>query len=153
TEGYRVDFDVYIGAQRKERLHVDLVVGVVTTDDIVLAEPAHALDLPKLHSNNYHLYPVVDQIADKVCATLAQYRGKPSSREKDLVDLVVLAATQDIQADKLGRALQAESQVRGISLPMTFRVPARWGPTYAEAAKRVPACEPYRDVALAMALM
>ena len=32
TEGYGVDFDVYIGPDRKEPLHVDLVVGVLVTD-------------------------------------------------------------------------------------------------------------------------
>lgn len=90
TEGYQVDFDVSIGAKRKDRFHVDLVVNVITTDDIEIVPPANALDLPKLTSNPYRLYPVVDQIADKVCATLALYGGRPSSREKDLVDLVVL---------------------------------------------------------------
>lgn len=90
TEGYEVSFDVYIGARKKDDFRVDLVVNVVMTDDVEIAPPANALDLPKLPSNPYRLYPVVNQIADKVCATLALYSGSPSSREKDLVDLVVL---------------------------------------------------------------
>lgn len=72
AEGCRVSFDVYIGVKKKGALHVDLVVGVATTDDVVIESPAHALDLPKLPSSDYRLYPIVDQIADKVCATLAQ---------------------------------------------------------------------------------
>ena len=36
TEGYGVDFDVYIGADKKEPLHVDLVVGAIITDEVTI---------------------------------------------------------------------------------------------------------------------
>ncbi|HMR12549.1 MAG TPA: nucleotidyl transferase AbiEii/AbiGii toxin family protein [Arachnia sp.] len=153
TQGYRVSYDVYIGVKRKETLHVDLVVNVVMTDEAEVASPANALDLPKLQSNPYRLYPVVDQIADKVCATLTLYNGHPSSREKDLVDLVVLAVTQDVSATKLRRALDSESAVRLLTLSTSFSVPATWGRTYARLAKTVPVCEGFRTVADAMNLM
>ena len=94
TEGYGVDFDVYIGADKKEPLHVDLVVGAIITDEVRITPPANRVDLPRLPSNDYRLDPIVDQIADKVCATMADYSGRPSSREKDLVDLVIIAKTQ-----------------------------------------------------------
>lgn len=153
TEGYRATFEVYIGAKRKDHLHVDLVVNVVMTDDAEVATPANALPLPKLASNPYLLYPVVDQIADKVCATLALYSGRPSSREKDLVDLVVLAVTQDVGAAKLRRALDAESGVRLPTLPSSFGVPTTWGPRYGRLAAAVPACDGFRTVAGATDLM
>lgn len=89
TEGYGVGFDVYIGADKKEPLHVDLVVGVIVTYEVTVTPPANRLDLPRLPSNDYRLYPIVDQVADKVCATMADYNGRPSTREKDLVDLMV----------------------------------------------------------------
>jgi hypothetical protein len=94
TEGYGVDFDVSIGADKKEPLHVDLVVGTTITGDVMVTAPANKLDLPRLPSNDYRLYPIVEKIPDKVCATMADYNGRPSSREKDLVDLVVIAKTQ-----------------------------------------------------------
>lgn len=153
AQGYRVSYDVYIGVRKKEPLHIDLVVNVVMTDDAEVAPPANALDLPKLQSNPYRLYPVVDQIADKVCATLADYSGHPFSREKDLVDLVVLAVTQDVSAAKLRRALDSEAAVRLLTLPASFSIPATWGRTYARLAKAVPACEGFRTVAEAMDLM
>lgn len=93
TDGYRVSFEVYIGTSRRGRLNADLVVSVGITGEIVVAQPANRLKLPRLASTGYRLYPVVDQIADKVCATVADHSGKPSSREKDLVDLVILALT------------------------------------------------------------
>ena len=153
AEGYRVSFDVYIGANRRGILNVDLVVNVVVTDDPTVASPANGLDLPRLPSNDYRLYSVVDQIADKVCATLASYNGKPSSREWDLVDLVVLANTDDVNADKLRHALVAEARVRGLTLPNQFEAPTSWGRRYAKDAKPVPACADYQTAELAMSLM
>lgn len=153
TEGYQVSFDVYVGAKKKDSFHVDLVVNVVMTGEVEIAEPANALELPKLPSNPYRLYPVVDQIADKVCATLALYNGRPSSREKDLVDLVVFAATQTVDATKLRRALDAEARVRSLRLPGDLDTPANWGARYTKLASNVPACAGFETVELARELM
>ncbi|WP_157008102.1 nucleotidyl transferase AbiEii/AbiGii toxin family protein [Agromyces laixinhei] len=153
TEGYGVDFEVYIGPDRKEPLHVDLVVGVLVTDEVTVAEPANRLDLPRLPSNAYRLYPVVDQIADKVCATMADYNGRPSSREKDLVDLVVLATTQTVDADALGRAIFAEARVRSLPTFTELVIPTTWGRTYSKDARDIPYCAEYRTVELASELM
>jgi hypothetical protein len=153
TEGYGVDFDVYIGADKKEPLHVDLVVGAIITDEVTVTQPANHLDLPRLPSNDYRLYPIVDQIADKVCATMATYGGQPSSREKDLVDLVVLAKTQTVNADALGRAIYAEARVRSL-IPFTeLVVPPAWGRLYVKQAKDVRYCANYQTVDLAAELM
>lgn len=146
VEGYRVTFDISIGAKKKGTLHVDLAVNVVTTDEPEMTAPANALDLPKLPSNPYRLYPLVDQIADKVCATIALYNGRPSSREKDLVDLVVLAVTQDIDGSKLTGALQVEARVRSLDLPQAFDLPRHWGAIYTKLAKNVPSYERFRTI-------
>ncbi|TFD46363.1 nucleotidyl transferase AbiEii/AbiGii toxin family protein [Cryobacterium frigoriphilum] len=153
TDGYGVDFDVYIGADKKEPLHVDLVVGAIITDDVTVSAPANQLDLPRLPSNDYRLYPIVDQIADKVCATMADYNGRPSSREKDLVDLVVIAKTQTLSADALRRAIDAEARVRSLVTFAELTIPPTWGRLYAKQAKDVPFCADYRTVDLAAELM
>ncbi|MCI1748204.1 MAG: nucleotidyl transferase AbiEii/AbiGii toxin family protein [Acidipropionibacterium sp.] len=153
SEGYHVSFDVYIGANKHGSLNVDLVVNVVSTDEPTVAPPANALNIPKLPHHNYRLYPIVDQIADKVCATLAQYSGRPSSREWDLVDLVILATNEDMSANKLRHALLTEARVRTLSLPDRFTIPASWGRRYAKDAQTVPACANYRSIEIAMTLM
>ncbi len=153
TDGYGVDFDVYIGADKKEPLHVDLVVGAIITDEVTVTAPANHLDLPRLPNNDYRLYPIVDQIADKVCATMADYSGRPSSREKDLVDLVVIAKTQTLSADALGRAIDAEARARSL-IPFTeLTIPPTWGRLYAKQAKDVPYCADYRTADLAAEFM
>lgn len=105
TKGYRVDFDTYIGAQKKGGIGVDLATGTGLTAEPTVTAPASALDLPRLIGFDYRLYAVVDQIADKVCATLHRYSGRPSSCQKDLVDLVVLAVTHDIDGTALTTAI------------------------------------------------
>lgn len=153
AEGYHVSFDVYVGANKRGSLSVDLVINIVITDEPTVTSPANGLDIPKLPSHDYRLHPIVDQIADKVCATLAHYGGRPSSREWDLVDLVVLTTTEDVSADKLRRALVAEARARGLTLPERFTVPAAWGRRYARDAGPIPACADYRTVERAVALI
>ncbi|MBO0594862.1 nucleotidyl transferase AbiEii/AbiGii toxin family protein [Nesterenkonia sp. E16_7] len=152
TEGYRVKFNIFIGLAPRGTLHVDLAVGAGVTGVVVTKRPATALDLPRLASNPYHLYPVVDQIADKVCATMANYRERTSSREKDLVDLVVLAATHDIDGTKLRIAITTETRRRTMKELTRFAVPATWGAGYANLSSSVPHCTDYATVDRASAL-
>lgn len=153
TEGVEVHFDIYVGASKRGALKVDLVTNVIVTGTATVAAPANGLDLPKLRSHDYRLYPVVDQIADKVCATLTEYNSGQSTREWDLVDLVILATTVPMEADSLLRALQLEADARSLLLPHKFWVPTTWGARYAKDAKAVPACAEYRTVDAAMTLM
>lgn len=152
TEGYSVHFDVFVGAKRKHPLRVDLVVNVAATDEADVVAPATTLSLPKLQSHAYRLYPVVDQIADKVCATLVLYGGHPSSREKDLVDIVVLAVTQDIDGAKLRCALLVEARNRNLTLPAQFVIPPTWGSRYAKLAAPLQVCKRFRDIGSAATL-
>ena len=129
------------------------LAAIVVTDEVTVAAPANRLDLPRLPSNDYRLYPVVDQIADKVCATMAEYSGRPSSREKDLVDLVVLGTTQTVTADTLRRAVLAEARARSLPNFTALAIPPTWGRAYSRDATDVPYCADYWTVDLAVALM
>ncbi len=153
TEGYQVKFNIFIGLRAKGSLQVDLAVGAGVTGEITTTDPATTLDLPRLVSHQYHLYPVVDQIADKVCATMTEYSERTSSREKDLVDLVVFAATQDIDGTALRIAIATEARRRQMAPLARFAVPSLWGAGYAKLSKSVPYCIDYRTVELAGALV
>ncbi len=146
ARGFKVQFDIYIGAQKKSSLKVDLALGTGVTDEVQYQAPADGLSLPRLVSNPYRLYPLVDQIADKVCATMMLYAGKPSSREKDLVDLVVVAKTQRVDAVSLCRAIRTETLRRELEPFDQFIIPKRWGAAYARMAKKVPHCAGYLKV-------
>jgi hypothetical protein len=153
TDGYRVDFDTYIGAQTKGRISVDLATGAGLTAEPTVTAPASALDLPRLIRFDYRLYPAVDQIADKVCATMHRYGDRPSSREKDLIDLVVLAVTHDIDGSALTTAIATETRRRRMAPIERFVVPAEWGPAYSKMARTVPYCADVQDIGVASDLV
>ena len=84
---------------------------------------------------------------------MADYSGRPSRREKDLVDLVIIAKTQTVSADSLKRAVDAEARARSL-IPFTeLTIPPTWGRRYAKEAKDVPYCADCRTVDLAGRLM
>jgi len=153
VDGYSVKFDVYVGAQKRGRIHVDLSTGAGVTAAVDYIEPANSLDLPRLASNPYRVYPIVDQIADKVCATMMLYSGSPSTREKDLVDLVVFATTQVVHGADLHNAIATEVQRRGLAPFDRFTAPSSWGPAYSRMARQVSYCEQVRAIHDALALM
>jgi hypothetical protein len=107
--------------------------------------PATRLDLPRLVSHPYRLYPVEDQIADKVCAMMTAFSGSASSREKDLVDLVVLASTHRIDGSQLRVAIATEAARRRMSIERLV-VPATWGAGYSRLSRTVQHCAEYATV-------
>lgn len=115
TDGCRVTFDAYLGVKLVDTIKVDLSVGTLPADSLEVEEPANRLRLPRLVSYAYRLYPVANQIADKVCATITDYGGRPSSREKDFVDLVVIAVTQSVDAVRLRQAIASECAKRSFN--------------------------------------
>lgn len=153
TEGIRVSFDVYLGVNKKDRLNVDLVVKAVTTETPETIIPSNVLTLPKLPQCKYRLYPLVDQMADKVCATLSVYNGYPSTRVKDLVDLVLLTLTQTIDGGRIEVAITREAASRGLPFPETFTAPPDWDASYRKLASPIPDCKDYLTVALATSLV
>lgn len=124
-----------------DTMTVDIVVGPPPTGRPEVIEPANRLHLRRpLITHPYRLYPIVDQIADKVCATMATNYpgGKPSSRVKDLVDLVVLAHTQTVDLAQLRTAIEAKRVLSDVDRFEHFGIPRDWSRTYPATAKEVP---------------
>jgi hypothetical protein len=133
--GYKVRFDVFLGVKKVAVLKVDLSAHETAVGSVRFFVPVNRLGLSRLVSHAYRLYPLPEQIADKVCASLAVYDGFPSSREKDLVDLVIIALTQTVDANRVISAVRQEARLRRLDLPDVFTVPATWGMSYAESAR------------------
>lgn len=139
--GCRVSIDAYCGATRRQTFGIDVVVGsLMTSEPDVLLRPSI---LPSIRGPRVRLYPTVDHIADKVAATQALYGAngdKPSSRVRDLVDLVVFARTQRLNGSELQTAIESEWMHRGLPGSAHFDPPADWENLYSPIAARVPAC-------------
>lgn len=131
------------GGARKRfgEVKVDLVVGPPPTGDVEVVEPAARLQLARpLQSVPYRLFPLVDQIAEKVCATMSRAYpgGRPSSRVKDLVDLVVIARTQTVPLRPLQLAI-ATQQIHSRLEPFEqLVIPEGWGKRYQAMATMTP---------------
>jgi hypothetical protein len=136
-----VDYDTQV-----DTVVVDVVVGPPPVGRAEVVEPANRLYLRRpLITFPYRLYPVTDQIADKVCATMdTQYPGgRRSSRVKDLVDLVLIAHTQTIDLKELRAAIAAKRALSRLGPFEHFDAPAEWARTYPATAKGVPAAESF----------
>lgn len=99
--------------------------------------PRPGLLLPpvELQVGKIVLYPLVFQIAQKVCGCIEMKNGHPSSRGKDLVDLCLTALTERVKRPALIDALTSEFAYRGIAWPANFAPPDSMRKAYREAAR------------------
>ncbi len=149
----RVSINVECDGRRQNPLRVDLAVGSLMTAAPELGRIGPAVTFPGLAATEVLMYPAVDHVADKVCATASTFAGARSSRVRDLVDLVVLARTQCFGAGALRGAIAAEWIFRGLSGPVVFDPPAAWATRYAREARPVPACAGLTDLVSATAFV
>jgi len=139
--GVRLPATATVGATVWSTFRVDLVGSEIRLTGQPERVPALArVAMPDVEQHGYVVYPLVDHIADKVAAILQTYGTKhvPSTRFKDLVDLVAIVSEATVKADQQYDALRSEANRRRIDLPATFSVPDRelWERGYAPEAGR-----------------
>jgi len=137
----RVPVTAYVGTTPWARFHVDLVgsdLRMVGQPDAVSA--LANIDIPDAPQRGYRAYPLTDHVADKIAAIIERYGpgDRPSTRFRDLVDLVAIVRGVPVDARALATALRSEADRRGITLPRAFDVPDRglWESGYAKEANR-----------------
>jgi hypothetical protein len=131
----------YVGTAVWTSFHVDLVGSDMRMtgqpDDV---PPLARVLMPGVEQHGYRAYPLVDHIADKISAVVQRYSGRdrPSTRFKDLVDLVAIVTSASVVADVQMTALKSEAERRGMPMPTAFDVPdhAIWERGYAAEAGR-----------------
>jgi hypothetical protein len=141
TGGTRLPVTALIGPTAWAQFHVDLIIA----DLQMTGQPEEVMPLakdaiPAVTQQRYRAYPLTDHIADKVAATYERYGQAhlPSTRYRDLVDLVSIAKGASVPADGLLTALTSEFQRRQLPLPASFDVPDRrlWETGYSAEARR-----------------
>ena len=123
---------------------MDLVVELTMTGPPEDVGPLRPIELDGLTTVPYRGYPIADQIADKHCAIIERHGAHgelPSTRYRDLVDLLLIATTQPVDATRLRTALHSEYERRGLEPPRRFEVPEAgdWEAGYRRAANDAPA--------------
>lgn len=131
---------------------IDVVVGPPPVGRVETTEPSNRLQLGRpIETHPYRLFPISDQIAEKVTATMDSYAGRPSSRVKDLVDLVTIARTQSIDLRELQMAIDAKRALSRTPPFTEFTIPDDWERSYRALAMKTPAARDL-DVHEAVAL-
>ncbi|MGA8745105.1 MAG: nucleotidyl transferase AbiEii/AbiGii toxin family protein [Solirubrobacterales bacterium] len=141
ADGTRLPVKAYVGTTVWAQFHVDLVgSGLTMTGEPEDVPPLARVAMPDVEQHGYMAYPLVDHIADKVGATFDRYGdgGAPSTRYKDLVDLVAIVTEASVTAEAQIAAMASEAKRRRITLPQRFAVPEPelWERGYAAEANR-----------------
>jgi hypothetical protein len=139
--GVRLPVAGYVGTTPWAQFHVDLVgADLRMTGEPEPVPPLARIVMPDIEQHGYRAYPLPDHLADKVVATFQRYGPQrlPSTRYKDLIDLVGIITGTNLDAGATLRALASEANRRRVQLPPVFDVPDRilWEPGYSAQARR-----------------
>lgn len=99
--------------------HVDLSSGDALVDQPDLLQGSDILQFAGIAPVRFPVYPVAQHLAEKLHAYTLP-RAQENTRVKDLVDLVIIAATERVEGDRLSRSVGATFATRG-----THQIPAR----------------------------
>jgi len=152
----QVHFVARVGARKVADIKVDVVVAPAPIGEVEVVEPSERLALSRaLPDSPYRLYPLVDQLADKVCATMSTYGAANlrSTRVKDLVDLVIAASTQTVNQRQLQLAIATERVRRRLPDEAVFEIPEHWEQPYERLAAVTAAVNEYGTMKSARALV
>lgn len=154
-----VNVRVIVDNREVWRFSIDVSDGIVLDqgpDTMLVHRPDSALIKGYPSRAVIRLYPVENQIADKIGAMYSQYGefgNRPSTRYHDLYDIALLADRLAVDADRLRAALLAkEARTPGGRLPSRLVPPGPdWPGDYAKAmSKALNVVEPYTDYDTAM---
>ncbi|WP_280337324.1 nucleotidyl transferase AbiEii/AbiGii toxin family protein [Nocardia wallacei] len=129
----------YHGVKRLHVFPIDLTSRRELVGEIDHVQPAQVIEIPDIAAPpQFACYPLADQIADKLAA-MYEYHGEqrtPSTRWRDLADLLLLIREFEIDASRILAALAKQLERRpGLQLPTAVHSP---GPQWVSA---------YRDIA------
>ena len=137
----RLPVSAFVGASIWVEFRVDLVGSDLRMtgqpDDV---PPLARGIIPEVEQHGYRAYPLVDHIADKVAALYERHgeNRRPSTRYRDLVDLVAIITGASVSAEAQSAALRSEFERRGLALPDKLDVPDRilWDQGYSAEVRR-----------------
>jgi len=128
TNGLRFPVVAIVGQTTWTEFHLDLAGTDLRLtghpDDV---PPIARGIIPSVEQSGYRAYPLADHVADKVAATYERHGESdfPSTRFRDLIDLVSIATRASIDSNALINALRSEFERRSLVLPENFDVPDR----------------------------
>lgn len=132
----KLRFATFVGEEEKDPVLIDLSLDCATTLPPERITPANRVKIAGVDECDYLMYPLADQLADKLCGIMElQPGGYPSSRMKDLVDVVTYATHEAFSKRELRLAIESECAKRGMDVPDRFAAPDFWRERFASFSK------------------
>jgi hypothetical protein len=131
----RVRVVARVAGQELVTFHIDLSSGDALIDPPDLLRGSDLLAFAGIGRIEFPVYPVTQHLAEKLHAYTLP-RGQENTRVRDLVDLVIIATTEQVEADRLSRSVEATFAIRGTH-PIPERLPEppqSWAQPYARIA-------------------
>lgn len=142
----RVKVSVFDGTTEVASFNIDLSAAVVLNapPDVVEVSRGDTAVLPGYPATMpVRLYPIENQMADKLCALYSLYGSGPSTRYRDLYDLAMIVTQLPFDPAILVEALGTQQQVRRVALPNRLGEPAPgWAARYDKQLRRSPGAIP-----------
>lgn len=135
--GANVSFSAWMGSKMIQTISIDLVVDKVDGVSAERVAPKDRIEVEGIKTFDYVVYGVGDALADKLLGILEEFNGRPSSRVKDLVDIIVYASIYPVSTTELSRKVRREAALRKVALPESFAVPAVWHENYRPTFKKI----------------
>ena len=137
SASYRID--VEIGGHRYTSVVVDVGFGDAVGKAPDVFPAPDFLRFAEIDSIAIPTLPLPYHVAEKVHGYTRRYVSGPSSRPKDLIDLVVISSRERIDAGSLRDALDQTFDIRGTHpLPVSLPEPPRdWTTPYGRVARDI----------------
>mgnify|MGYP001005524130 FL=1 len=149
----KLRFQTFMGHEEKDPILIDLSLDCSITQPAERIAPANRVRVDGLESCDYLVYPLPDQLAAKLCAIMERHPGGwPSSRMKDLVDVVYYATNEAFSLEELARSIAHECSRRDMDLPEKFEAPDAWAGKFAAFARKNGVSEEYASFGAATSL-
>jgi hypothetical protein len=145
----------FLGAKPVEQFSIDLSTHLDYVGPLEWRAPEPIVALPGMAPPPmFALYPLPDQVADKVCAMYETHGSStpmPSTRYRDLVDLLLIICHFPLDAALLRKAFSVEATRRRLRLPTEIRSPApSWEIGFPKTAAESPLASNLHSLASAL---
>lgn len=137
----RIHISANIGLRQFHKFTIDVTVRRLTQFPAARVPVVPIINLITGNENSecFYVYAtaIEGHLADKICAMYESYPSGPSTRYRDLTDIITILQTQSFSAEKLTNALYHESHRRHLSLPHELKSPGlEWEKGFSDHAKK-----------------
>lgn len=115
-----------MGTKKLQPISIDLVIDEVRGLEPEVLAPVDRLNIEGLPVCDYRVYRAESALADKLLAMIELHDGRPFSRIKDIVDILVYAKTYSIDGATLAERVEKEASARKVAMPEEFAAPLWW---------------------------